>query len=139
MMRLTRRRLTVSILLLIPLVVASACSSGREEKAVTLVMQATPSPTAADSEPVMTEAVQGVFERNCKLCHGPDGRGIAAVAPDIRRGPRRGPEDWEKYLRDPKSLHPNSKMPALTGASDEEFKAVAAYLADLTQHNPPPQ
>jgi mono/diheme cytochrome c family protein len=93
---------------------------------------------ALNAEPVRPEAVQAIFERNCKLCHGPDGSGIAAVAPDIRRAPQRSAEAWEQYLRSPKSLYPNSQMPSLEGASDEEIKAVAAYLADLTQHNPPP-
>jgi len=87
----------------------------------------------------MPEMVQAVFERSCKSCHAPDGHGIAAVAPDLRRAPRRTPEEWERYLRDPQSLHPSSKMPVPVGLSDVEFKAVAAYLADLTQHNPPPQ
>jgi len=87
----------------------------------------------------MPEEVQSVFERSCKLCHGPDGHGIAAVGPDLRRSPRRSAEEWERYLRNPKSVDPNSKMPPTAGLSDEEFKAVAAYLADLTQHHPPPQ
>jgi hypothetical protein len=42
-------------------------------------------------------------------------------------------------LRDPKSLHPNSKMPTPAGVTDEEFEAMAAYLADLTQHHLPPR
>lgn len=99
----------------------------------------TPSPSnpAVDLEPVMPLEVQAVFERSCKNCHGPDGHGIAAVAPDLRRAPRRTPEEWLKYLRDPNSVHPNSRMPAIESMTDEEFEVVGAYLADLTQHNAP--
>jgi mono/diheme cytochrome c family protein len=89
-------------------------------------------------EPVMTLEAQSVFERSCKNCHGPDGHGIAAVAPDLRRSPRRSVEEWEKYLRDPNSVHPNSNMPAVESLTDEDYEAVAVYLADLTQHNPLP-
>ncbi|HYE72508.1 MAG TPA: cytochrome c [Blastocatellia bacterium] len=100
---------------------------------------ATPSPSnpSVDIEPIMPLEVQAAFERSCKNCHGPDGHGIAAVAPDLRRAGRRTPEDWVKYLRDPKSVHPNSRMPAIESMTDEEYEAVGAYLADLTQHNAP--
>lgn len=113
----------------------AACSRQPAEKAGTAP---SPSATALDL-PVMPEVVQTVFERNCKLCHGPDGHGIAAVAPDLRPAPRRSAEAWEKYLSDPRGVHPNSKMPATPGLSEAEIAAVAAYLADLTQHNPPPK
>jgi mono/diheme cytochrome c family protein len=83
----------------------------------------------------MSEVVHQVFERSCKRCHGPDGHGIAGVAPDLHRAPRRSAAEWERYLRDPKSRHPNSPMPAPVGLGDEELKAVAAYLANLTQAN----
>lgn len=99
---------------------------------------ASPGGAATDVEPVRPLAAQTVFERSCKSCHGPDGHGIAAVAPDLRRAPRRTSEEWEKYLRDPNSVHPNSRMPALESLTDEDYQAMAAYLADLTQHNPPP-
>jgi mono/diheme cytochrome c family protein len=117
----------------------SACSeqtAGQSEGAV----KGSALPAAAlHVEPVRPEAVQAVFERSCKLCHGPDGHGIAAVAPDLRRAPRRNAQDWEQYLRDPKSFYPDSPMHPAQEIGDEEIKAVAAYLAVLTQQNPLPR
>lgn len=98
-----------------------------------------PSPAKpTDLEVVMPLEAQNVFERSCKNCHGPDGHGIAAVAPDLRAAGRRTAEEWVKYLRDPNSVHPNSRMPAIESLTDEDYQAVAVYLADLTQHNAPP-
>jgi len=117
----------------------SACSQRTAGPSAAVVKEPGLPTSALNVEPVRPEAVQAVFERSCKLCHGPDGRGIIAVAPDVRRAPQRSAEAWEKYLRNPKSLYSNSQMPPLEGKGDEEIKAVAAYLADLTQHNPPPK
>lgn len=117
----------------------SACSQRTTGQSAAVTRESALPTTALNVEPVRPEAVQAVFERNCKLCHGPDGHGIAAIAPDVRRAPQRSAEAWEKYLRNPKSLYPNSQMPPLEGRSDEEIKAIAAYLADLTQHNPLPK
>lgn len=85
----------------------------------------------------MPEKAQTVYEQSCKSCHGPDGHGINAVAPDMRSAPRRSIEDWVKYLKNPKSLQPESKMPAITNMEDKDYEAIAAYLADLTQSNLP--
>lgn len=117
----------------------SACSQRTVGQSTAAVKESVPPTTALNIEPVRPEAVQAVFERSCKLCHGPDGRGIAAVAPDVRRAPQRSAEAWEQYLRNPKSVYSNSQMPPLEGKGEEEIKAIAAYLADLTQHNPPPK
>jgi hypothetical protein len=48
----------------------------------------------------MTEAAQAIFHRTCARCHGPDGRGITGVSPDIRRGSRRTSPEWFQFLRD---------------------------------------
>ncbi len=117
----------------------SACSQRTAGQSEGVAKESALPTTALNVEPVRPEAVQAVFERSCKLCHGPDGHGIAAVAPDVRRAPQRSAEAWEKYLRNPKGLYPNSQMPPLEGSGDEEIRAIAAYLADLTQHNPPPK
>jgi len=89
--------------------------------------------------PLMTEEVQAAFARSCQECHGADGHGITAVAPDLRISPKRSVAEWEKYLRNPKSVDSKTTKAAPRGLSDEEIAALAAYLADLTQHNPPPQ
>lgn len=102
---------------------------------------AKPSGAAAGAvnEPLMTEEVQAAFARSCQECHGADGHGITAVAPDLRISPKRSVAEWEKYLRNPKSVDSKTTKAAPRGLSDEEIAALAAYLADLTQHNPPPQ
>lgn len=147
--RRTRRRPLLSLCVMI-LVALAACSrepaGGNTASSDTTstpggtASAPAPSPVnpALDLEPVMTFETQAVFERSCKNCHGPDGHGIAAVAPDLRRSPRRTAEEWEKYLRDPRSVHPNAQMPAIASMTDEDYEAVGAYLADLTQRNPPP-
>ncbi len=98
------------------------------------------SPAAVlESEPLMTEEVHTAYVKNCQACHGADGHGLAAIAPDLRVSPRRSSDDWEKYLRNPKSIDPQATKAPMRGLSDDEVKAVAAYLADLTQHNPLPE
>ncbi len=94
------------------------------------------SPVINDVEPVMPEKAQAVYDQSCKSCHGPDGHGINAVAPDLRSASRRSMADWVKYLKNPKSLQPESKMPATENLEDKDYEAIAAYLADLTQSNP---
>jgi mono/diheme cytochrome c family protein len=98
---------------------------------------AIPSPIINDVEPVMPEKAQAVYDQSCKSCHGPDGHGINAVAPDMRPAPRRSMEDWMKYLKNPKSVQPESKMPAISNLEEKDYEAIAAYLADLTQSNSP--
>jgi mono/diheme cytochrome c family protein len=151
-MRSTPRRTRRSLLSLCVIILAALAACSREPAGGSTAggeVASTPGGTASapapslanpalDLEPVMTFEAQAVFERSCKNCHGPDGHGIAAVAPDLRRSPRRTAEEWEKYLRDPQSVHPNAQMPAIQSMTDEDYEAVGAYLADLTQHNPPP-
>lgn len=95
--------------------------------------------SAPVSEPLMSEAAHEVFTKKCSSCHGPDGHGIAAQGPDIRQAPSRSVADWEKYLREPQSVVPGSQKKTLAGVSDDDITAMAEYLADLTQHNPPPK
>lgn len=85
----------------------------------------------------MPEKVQVAFEQNCKACHGPDGHGITSVAPDLRRAPRRSLKEWVAYLKDQKGAHSQTKIPAMTSLTDEDYEAIGGYLADLTQNNPP--
>jgi mono/diheme cytochrome c family protein len=102
---------------------------------------ATKNPSAASlhTEPIMTELAHSAYEKSCAACHGPDGHGITNVGSDLRIAPQRSAEEWEKYLHDPQSVSPGTKMPAPRGLSDEDYREVALWLADLTQHNQPPQ
>jgi cytochrome c553 len=94
---------------------------------------------AAASEPVMNEQTHQLYQRECEQCHGADGRGLIAIAPDLRRSASRSAEEWEKYLRNPKSFNPQATKSAPRGMSDDDFRAMAEYLAALTQHNPLPE
>lgn len=91
------------------------------------------------AEPIMTEAAHSAYEKSCAVCHGPDGHGITSIGSDLRTAPLRSAEEWDKYLRDPQSVTPGTKMPAPRGLSDEDYREMSLWLADLTQHNPPPQ
>src|SRR6476620_8147179 len=93
--------------------------------------QAAKQPLPPSQEPVMTEAAQAIFHRTCARCHGPDGRGITGVSPDIRRGSRRTSPEWFQFLRDGRGLTSHSKMVSYAALSDDEVKEIAAYLADL--------
>ncbi len=84
----------------------------------------------------MPEKVQVAFEQNCKSCHGPDGHGITSVAPDVRRAPRRTANEWVAHLKDQKGAHSQTKIPAMTALTDDDYEAIGGYLADLTQNNP---
>lgn len=86
-------------------------------------------------EPLMPEQVRQVFIRSCESCHGPNGQGIAGVAPDLRRiAPRSAPE-WDSYLRESKRVHPvNSPAPLWLTA--DEIRVMAGYLATLPTGRP---
>lgn len=92
-------------------------------------------PELASVEPAITEQARGAFRRSCAQCHGYDARGIAAVAPDLRRAKRRSAEEWERYLRDSSGSHPAGRPPPLWIDGDE-LTAIAAYLDSLSQQNP---
>lgn len=150
-MKQTEMKLSLICCLLIALSFFGACTKPPEPKAgdampaagtsVENAAGAAKTSGAAASvvnEPLMTEEVHTAFARSCQECHGADGHGITAVAPDLRVSPKRSVAEWEKYLRNPKSVDPKATKTAPRGLSDEEIAALAAYLADLTQHNPPP-
>jgi predicted Zn finger-like uncharacterized protein len=90
---------------------------------------------------------QRVFQNNCARCHGIGGGG--GGGPGGRQGMgggrRRGPDlstvgrnpthtaTWlAEYIRDPRSINPDSSMPRFAGKiNEEELKALAEYLASL--------
>lgn len=85
----------------------------------------------------MPAHVRGIFHRSCETCHGPDGRGITGVAPDIGRAQPRSFEAWTHYLRDPHQAHPGASAQPLW-LSEEETKAIAQFLARLPAHEQAP-
>jgi mono/diheme cytochrome c family protein len=86
------------------------------------------------AEDFMPEQVRVIYVRSCASCHGPDGHGVAAVAPDLYRAKYRSREEWEKYLRDSADAHPVTHPPPLWLNADE-MKNMAEYLESATWQN----
>ncbi len=89
---------------------------------------------SASVEGFMPEQVRVIYRRSCQSCHGLDGRGIVGVAPDLKRVRYRGAAEWERYLRNPQSAHPVSRMPPVW-LDHDEIKVMAEYLLMETQRN----
>jgi mono/diheme cytochrome c family protein len=86
------------------------------------------------AEDFMPERVRVIYVRSCASCHGPDGHGVSAVAPDLYRAKYRSREDWEKYLRDSADAHPVTHPPPLW-LNEDEMKNMAEYLESATWQN----
>jgi mono/diheme cytochrome c family protein len=86
------------------------------------------------AEDFMPERVRVIYVRSCASCHGPDGHGVAAVAPDLYRAKYRPREEWEKYLRDSADAHPVTHPPPLW-LNEDEMKNIAEYLESATWQN----
>jgi mono/diheme cytochrome c family protein len=86
------------------------------------------------AEDFMPEQVRVIYVRSCASCHGPDGHGVVAVAPDLYRAKYRPREEWEKYLRDSADAHPVTHPPPLWLNADE-MKNMAEYLESATWQN----
>lgn len=80
-------------------------------------------------ETIMPENVREIYRRSCESCHGIDGRGIVGVAPGLLNPRRRSFDEWNKYLRDPQTVHPVGNMPPVW-MLDDEIRLMAEYLAD---------
>jgi cytochrome c553 len=89
-------------------------------------------------EPVRSETVNRIFTRTCSACHGQNGQGIAAVAPDLRRANPRGFAQWQQYLGAATAGHPGAQMPPPTWLNKDEIDVMANYLITLTQPNATP-
>lgn len=86
------------------------------------------------AEDFMPERVRVIYVRSCASCHGPDGHGVTAVAPDLYRAKYRPREEWEKYLRNSTDAHPVAHPPPLW-LNEEETKDMAEYLESATRQN----
>jgi mono/diheme cytochrome c family protein len=86
------------------------------------------------AEDFMPERVRVIYVRSCASCHGPDGHGVVAVAPDLYRAKYRPREEWEKYLRDSADAHPVTHPPPLW-LNEDEMKNMAEYLESVTWQN----
>lgn len=82
-------------------------------------------------ELLMPEMVREAFSRSCQSCHGPQGHGIIGVAPDLRRLASRTSEDWGRYLRISRNVHPVSAPPPLW-LTAVEMDLMARFLVTLS-------
>ncbi len=76
---------------------------------------------------------QELYEKKCKLCHsikGEGGKQAEKGGPLDGVGGKHDRAWFEKYLQDPKSMLPDSKMPKLK-FTDDELKAVVDFLLTL--------
>jgi mono/diheme cytochrome c family protein len=86
------------------------------------------------AEDFMPESARVIYVRSCASCHGPDGHGVTAVAPDLYRARYRSRKEWEKYLRDSADAHPVAHPPPLW-LDNDEMKKMAEYLESATRQN----
>lgn len=98
-------------------------------------------PFAAHAAPAQAGGVvdgRAVYERNCMVCHQPDGSGVPGMQPPLQHSPglAHDPEDAIRrvifgVLRDGKGPEPRpgyaNIMPAMDYLSDEEVAAVLNY------------
>lgn len=75
-----------------------------------------------------TEGLEVYARAGCSACHTIDGQGGSA-GPDLSRVGQRRSEEWlVRYTRDPRSTNPSAEMPPFSELTDEELRALAAYL-----------
>jgi cytochrome c2 len=72
--------------------------------------------------------------KKCGLCHTVDGSGGKKGGDLSDIGDKKDAEWLTKYMKDPKSLIPEAKMPAFRG-TDEELQNLVAYLTSLKKAN----
>jgi len=77
----------------------------------------------------LVEEGRAAFTRvGCSNCHRVRGVGTV-MAPDLSRvGAKHDVAYLERWLRDPREVHPSGHMPALE-LTEDDIKALAAYLA----------
>jgi nitric oxide reductase subunit C len=77
------------------------------------------------------EGGKKVFVARCTRCHMIEGVGGSTRAPNLSKvGARMDKPTLEKFIRNPQSVKPDSRMAPLA-ISDREAEAAAAYLSEL--------
>jgi mono/diheme cytochrome c family protein len=85
---------------------------------------------AYGEEGLVEKGKQLYTQKKCGFCHTVDGSGGKKGGDLSDVSSKRDAEWLTKYLKDPKSLMPEAKMPAFRG-TDEEVNALVAYLMSL--------
>jgi putative heme-binding domain-containing protein len=85
----------------------------------------------AQEEKALVEKGQKLYtEKKCSICHKIDGVG-GKIGPDLSDvGNRRDAEWIKRFLKAPKSVNPETKMPPFKG-TDEELEPLVSYLMSL--------
>ncbi len=85
----------------------------------------------AQEEESLVEKGQKVYtEKKCSMCHKIEGVG-GKIGPDLSDVGNERDAEWIKgFLKDPKSVKPDTKQPPFKG-TDEELEALVAYLMSL--------
>lgn len=94
---------------------------------------AAPEVSAAGGEVIPAEEGARLFVlRGCRSCHMVGGVG-GKVGPDLTHVGSGQPDmEWHiRHLRDPRSVHPDSAMPAFASLPEEELESLAEYLVSL--------
>lgn len=74
-----------------------------------------------------------IYNQMCVACHSLEGQG-GSIGPALDGvGSRLDPDFIKKWLKDPKSINANSKMPKLP-LSDQDILELAAYLSQLKEN-----
>ncbi len=85
----------------------------------------------AQDEAAQVEEGKKIYgEMKCSMCHKIDGVG-GKIGPELSGVGSRKDAEWIKgFLKDPKSVIPDTKQPPFKG-TDEQLDAVVAYLMSL--------
>jgi mono/diheme cytochrome c family protein len=104
---------------------------GRIVQVVVLLFAAAPA-LAQAPDPALVIRGEGLFkEQGCYGCHTVGKFGTQGIAADLSHvGAKHDVGYLTKWLKDPASQQPTAHMPKI-GLSDDEAKALAAYLGSL--------
>ena len=85
----------------------------------------------AQDEAAQIEEGKKVYgEMKCAMCHKVDGVG-GKIGPELSGVGSRKDAEWIKgFLKDPKSVSPDTKQPPFKG-TDEQLEALVTYLMSL--------
>jgi len=101
--------------------------------------------TALSATPVELELGRAVYERHCALCHGPEGRGDGKLATSLSPRPgnlisaQTSAKSDQELLKIIDNGRPRTAMMGFRDQlSEEEQRAVLAYIRSLVKFTPPP-
>ena len=83
-------------------------------------------------ETTLTLMGKNLYNQNrCDLCHQIGGHG-GLIGPDLSKVGSHRDSTWiSRQIKEPKSHNPNTQMPSYPQFTDDEIKALTAFLAGL--------